>query len=98
MNIAIVDYGAGNLASVKKAFEALGQHALVTSDPACVLEASKVVVPGVGHFGTTTELQTRGLAAALQAAISHNKPVLGICLGMQWMFTSSEEASDVGGL
>lgn len=98
MNIAIVDYGAGNLASVKKAFEALGQSAVITSDPAFVLQADRVVVPGVGHFGATAELQTRGLKAALQNVMSQGKPILGICLGMQWMFSSSDEASGVDGL
>jgi imidazole glycerol-phosphate synthase subunit HisH len=98
MSIAIVDYGAGNLASVKKAFEALGQSVEITSDPGCVLEVKKVVVPGVGHFGATTELQRRGLKAALQTAISINTPILGICLGMQWMFAASDEASEIDGL
>lgn len=98
MRIAIVDYGAGNLTSVRKAFEALGQVAEITSDPQVVLQAEKIVVPGVGHFGATTELQSRGLKAAIQAALSHAKPILGICLGMQWMFNSSEEASDTAGL
>src|SRR5215470_18992167 len=98
MSIAIVDYGAGNLASVKKAFEALGQSAVITSDPSFVLQAEKVVLPGVGHFAATAELQTRGLKAALQAAISQGKPILGICLGMQWMFSASDEASDIPGL
>lgn len=98
MRIAIVDYGAGNLTSVRKAFEALGQPAEITSDPQVVLQAEKVVVPGVGHFGATTALQSRGLEAAIQAARSHGKPILGICLGMQWMFNSSEEAIEIAGL
>jgi len=98
MSIAIVDYGAGNLASVQKAFEALRQPAVITSDPSLVLQAEKVVVPGVGHFGATAELQTRGLQVALQAAILQGKPILGICLGMQWMFSASDEASDIPGL
>ena len=96
--IAIVDYGAGNLTSVRKAFVALGQAAQVTSDPQVVLRAGRIVVPGVGHFGATTALQSRGLKAAIQAAISQAKPVLGICLGMQWMFSSSEEATNIEGL
>ena len=57
MRIAIVDYGAGNLTSVKKAFEALGQPAQITSDPQVVLQAGKIVVQGVGHVGATTALQ-----------------------------------------
>lgn len=96
--IAIVDYGAGNLTSVRKAFETLGEAAEITSDPQVVLQAQKIVVPGVGHFGATTALQSRGLKAAIQAALSQAKPILGICLGMQWMFSSSDEALDIGGL
>jgi glutamine amidotransferase len=96
--IAIVDYGAGNLASVRKAFEALGQPAQITSDPQVVLQAEKIVVPGVGHFGATQALHSRGLKAAIQTALSQAKPILGICLGMQWMFGSSEEATDIRGL
>ena len=98
MRIAIVDYGAGNLTSVRKAFEALGQAAEITSDAQRVLRAEKIVVPGVGHFGATTALQSRGLKAAIQTAISQTRPILGICLGMQWMFSASEEASDISGL
>ena len=98
MRIAIVDYGAGNLTSVRKAFEALGAAAQITCDPQVILQAEKIVVPGVGHFGATAALQSRGLGAAIQAARAQGKPILGICLGMQWMFNSSEEASDIAGL
>lgn len=98
MNIAIVDYGAGNLASVKKAFDALGQTASITSDPACVLKADRIVVPGVGHFAATAGLNDRGLTDAISNAIAQGKAVLGICLGMQWMFGSSTEATDLNGL
>jgi imidazole glycerol-phosphate synthase subunit HisH len=98
MRIVIVDYGAGNLTSVRKAFEALAQPAQITSDPQVLLQAEKIVVPGVGHFGATTALQSSGLKAAIQTALSRGKPILGICLGMQWMFGSSEEAIDIAGL
>ena len=98
MMIAIVDYGAGNLTSVRKAFEALGQPAEITSDPHVILQSEKIVVPGVGHFGATKVLQSRGLKAAIQTALSQAKPTLGICLGMQWMFSSSDEALDINGL
>jgi glutamine amidotransferase len=64
----------------------------------CVSRANKVVVPGVGHFAATAALNERGLRRALQDAISQQKPVLGICLGMQWMFASSTEAPEQGGL
>jgi glutamine amidotransferase len=76
----------------------LDQPAQITSDPHVILQAEKIVVPGVGHFGATTALQSRGLKTAIQAALSQAKPILGICLGMQWMFSSSEEATDTGGL
>jgi imidazole glycerol-phosphate synthase subunit HisH len=98
MTIAIVDYGAGNLTSVRKAFEALGQPAEITSDPHFVLEAQRIVVPGVGHFATTQALPARGLSSAIRTALSQAKPILGICLGMQWMFASSDEAVNVEGL
>ncbi len=98
MSIAIVDYGAGNLASVKKAFDALGETALITRDPTCVLKADRVVVPGVGHFAATAGLNDRGLTDAISNAIAQGKAVLGICLGMQWMFGSSTEAPDHSGL
>jgi imidazole glycerol-phosphate synthase subunit HisH len=98
MSIAIVDYGAGNLASVKKAFDALGETAIVTSEPACVLSADRVVVPGVGHFAATTALTVAGLRKAIEHVIAQGKPVLGICLGMQWMFGSSTEAKELDGL
>src|ERR1700750_338625 len=98
MRIVIVDYGGGNLTSARKAFEALAQPAQITSDPQVLLQAEKIVVPGVGHFGATTALQSSGLKAAIQTALSRGKPILGICLGMQWMFGSSEEAIDIAGL
>jgi glutamine amidotransferase len=98
MSIAIVDYGAGNLASVKKAFDALGATVLVTSDPACVLQCDKLVVPGVGHFAATVALNVTGLRKAIETLIAQGRPVLGICLGMQWMFGASTEAAELDGL
>ncbi len=98
MNIAIVDYGAGNLASVKKAFDALGTDSLITSDPGQIASADKIVVPGVGHFAATAGLNITGAGKAVEEAIAEGKSVLGICLGMQWMFQSSSEASEVDGL
>jgi imidazole glycerol-phosphate synthase subunit HisH len=98
MTIAIVNYGAGNLASVKKAFDVLGEHAVITADAELVASAEKIVVPGVGHFAATEALEANGLRPVLQEAIMRGKPVLGICLGMQWLFESSTEAPQVKGL
>jgi glutamine amidotransferase len=95
--IAIVDYQAGNLASVKKAFDHLGVEAAITSDPAAIARASKVVLPGVGNFEATTAL-SGALQEAVVNAIERQIPLLGICLGMQWMFDSSREAPQLRGL
>jgi len=94
--IAIVDYGAGNISSVKKALEHLGATAKVTSDPAVILGATKVVVPGVGHFSRCEFLNTC-LRTPVLEAISQGKPFLGICVGMQWLFQGSTEAPDTPG-
>lgn len=96
--MAIVDYGAGNLTSVKKALDWLGQCAVITSDRREIERAERVIVPGVGHFATTNNLTGTGLRGAIRAAIERGVPFLGICLGMQWMFTSSREAPEVPGL
>jgi imidazole glycerol-phosphate synthase subunit HisH len=96
--IAIIDYKAGNLASVKKAFDHLGVDSRVTSNPDVVKEADKLVLPGVGHFAATAELSRRGLRGAIQERIAAGKPFLGICVGMQWMLTGSSEAPEASGL
>jgi glutamine amidotransferase len=96
--IAIVDYKAGNLTSVKKAFDHLGAETVVTSDPAEVAKADKIVLPGVGHFAATSALNDSGLRDAIVDGIERRIPFLGICVGMQWMLASSEEAPDVHGL
>ena len=95
--IAIVDYGAGNLHSVKKAFDYLGAEAVVTDQPGTVAAASKIVLPGVGHFSSLQALNTTGLEEALLQSASAGKPFLGICLGMQWLFEGSEECLEVAG-
>jgi len=95
--IAIVDYQAGNLASVQKAFDYLGYEAAITSDVAVIVRADKIVLPGVGNFEATTAL-SGPLREAIVAAIDHQTPLLGICLGMQWMFESSTEAPRLRGL
>lgn len=90
--IAIIDYGVGNLRSVQKAFAARGHDAVVTSDASAISAASHVVLPGVGAFGAAVNhLREAGLEnVALEAAHS-GKPFLGICVGMQLLFTESEE-------
>ena len=98
MTIAIVDNGAGNLASVKKAFDVLGTRSEVTADPQIIAHADKIVVPGVGHFAATAALEASGLKQIIRDEITRGKPLLGICLGMQWLFQSSTEAPEVTGL
>jgi glutamine amidotransferase len=95
--IAIVDYGAGNLHSVKKAFDHLRAEAVVTDQPGTVVAATKIVLPGVGHFSSLQALNTSGLDEALLQSASAGKPFLGICLGMQWLFEGSEECLEVAG-
>ncbi|MEN3001343.1 MAG: imidazole glycerol phosphate synthase subunit HisH [Armatimonadota bacterium] len=97
--IAIIDYGMGNLRSVQKAFEALGAPAQITADPATIRTADAVVLPGVGAFGAAmARLHEAGLVAPLRAIIENGKPFLGICLGLQLLFESSEESPGVEGL
>lgn len=90
--IAIVDYGMGNLRSVQKAFEAVGHQAVVTRDARAIGDASHVVLPGVGAFGDCMEnLDRYGLIEPVRRAVQSGKPFLGICLGLQLLFTESEE-------
>lgn len=97
--IAIIDYGMGNLRSVKKAFEKLDAESLVTSNPEEVLEAEKVVLPGVGAFpDAMKELRKRKLVSAIKKVISDGKPYLGMCLGLQLLFTESKEGGGAKGL
>lgn len=96
--IAILDYGAGNLTSVAKALKYLGVLSQITADPAVVHDAHALVLPGVGHFASTSVIGERGLTPAITTAIQQGKPFLGICVGLQWMFEGSEEAPGVPGL
>jgi len=90
--IAIIDYGMGNLRSVQKGFEHVGREAVVTSDAKTILSASKVVLPGVGAFpDCMRNLDQYGLIDAVRRTIESGKPFLGICLGLQLLFTESEE-------
>jgi glutamine amidotransferase len=95
--IAIVDYGAGNLNSVRKAFDYLGAEVVVTDQPATIAAADKIVFPGVGHFSSLQVLDRTGLRDALLRGTSSGKPFLGICVGMQWLFEGSDESSEVAG-
>jgi glutamine amidotransferase len=96
--IVIVDYKAGNLASVAKAFAHLGESVRITDDPLVVAGATRVVLPGVGHFAATAALARSGMADAIARAIARGTPFLGICVGMQWLYETSEEALDAKGL
>jgi len=96
--IAIVDYGAGNLVSVKKALSWLGQECLITSDAAQIARAGKIILPGVGHFASTAVLKRSGMQEAIANSINREVPFLGICVGMQWMFERSQESPETPGL
>jgi glutamine amidotransferase len=96
--IAIVDYGAGNLASVVKAVKHLGRECVVTEDADAASVAEKLIIPGVGNFLATLPLTKGRLGNAVTKSIASEKPVLGICLGLQWMFEGSDEASELRGL
>lgn len=97
--IAIVDYGIGNVGSVAKAFARLGAPAELTRDPAVIAAATGVVLPGVGAFGDgMTNLRAFGLAEAIHQAVRQGTPLLGICLGLQFLFDASDEAPGVAGL
>ncbi len=95
--IAIVDYRAGNLSSVKKALDYLQVDSVVTNDPEIVSRSRKIILPGVGHFSVTTVLRESGLCALMMEKIKQRVPFLGICLGMHWMFESSAEAPAMRG-
>ena len=90
--IAILDYERGNLRSVQKGFETVGHHAVVTRDPSLIAQASHVVLPGVGAFGDcVNNLRRFGLIDPIHRTIEQGKPFLGICVGMQVLFSESEE-------
>lgn len=97
--IAIIDYDAGNLKSVEKALNFLGEDTIVTRDRAEILSADKVILPGVGAFGEAMKrLENYQLIEVIQEVADSGKPFLGICLGLQLMFESSDEAPGVAGL
>jgi len=98
MRATVVDYKAGNLASVVKALRHLGADVAVTENPADVATAERLILPGVGHFAATQFLQDRGLKSAIQQRVAAGVPFLGICVGLQWLFAGSTEAPDIPGL
>ncbi len=97
MRIALIDYRAGNLTSVKKAFAAIGAPVVVPETPQDLATADAIVVPGVGHFGATRAL-TPDWVAAIRANAAEGRPLLGICLGLQWLFDGSDEDAQSPGL
>jgi glutamine amidotransferase len=97
--VAIIDYGAGNLQSVKKALDFIGCENIITSDKAEIESASHIILPGVGSFGDAMDsIRDRGLEEVIKNAASGEKPFLGICLGLQLLFEESEESPGAKGL
>src|SRR5438309_4782252 len=95
--IALIDYGAGNLTSVKKALAAIGADVRVPQQPDDLASAHGIIIPGVGHFGATRALHGPWTEAIL-GVLGDGRPLFGICLGMQWLFEGSDEAPDCPGL
>src|SRR5215472_7156544 len=99
MRVTVIDYKAGNLTSVLKALRHLGAEVVVTDqDLEPIQSAERLVLPGVGHFAATKRLDDAGLTSAIRAAIARGVPFLGICVGMQWLYSGSTEAPDQPGL
>lgn len=97
--IAVIDYKAGNLTSVVKALRYLGAaDVVVTQDPAVVLAADKVVLPGVGHFQATQLLTDLGITEAVRESVAKGAWFLGVCVGLQWLYAGSTEAPGIPGL
>ena len=97
--IAIIDYDAGNLRSVEKALQALGEETVITRDRDEILSADRVILPGVGAFGDAMEkLHQYGLVEIIRQVVQNGTPFLGICLGLQLLFEESEESQGVPGL
>ena len=97
--ICIIDYGAGNIESVRKAFEYIGAEVVVSSDPKVLMNCEGAVLPGVGSFGDAMDnLRASGFEGPIKEYIASGKPMLGICLGLQLLFESSEESPGAIGL
>jgi glutamine amidotransferase len=95
--LALIDYGAGNLTSVRKGFAAVGATLFTPGTPGEIEGAKGIIVPGVGHFAATAAIDD-AWRAAIDAAVRRGQPLLGICLGLQWLFDASEEAEGLPGL
>jgi glutamine amidotransferase len=100
MKVAVINYGLGNLGSVRRAFEDIGSEVVIANHPSAIYDANRVVLPGVGAFTEGMECLARGgWVAALQEVVLHQgKPLLGICLGMQMLATSGHEGGITKGL
>lgn len=97
--IAIIDYDAGNIKSVEKALQAIGEESVVTRDRKLILTAEKVILPGVGSFGDAMQkIRAYGLEEVIHTVVEQGTPFLGICLGLQLLFAYSEEGEGVAGL
>ena len=97
--VAIIDYGVGNLFSLRSSFAAIGEAAVVTSDPAVIHSADRLILPGVGAFAdAAAKLRNSGMADVVRAEAAAGKPLLGICLGMQLLFEKSYEYGEHEGL
>lgn len=97
--IAVIDYDAGNIKSVEKALNTLGEDVVITRDPETILQADRVILPGVGSFGDAMgKLRDYGLVEVIHRVVERKIPFLGICLGLQLLFESSEESPGVEGL
>ena len=97
--VAIIDYGVGNLFSLKSSFASLGEEAIVTSDPETLRQADRLILPGVGAFGDAArKLRESGLDKVLIDEVAKGKPLMGICLGMQMLFDMSYEYGEHKGL
>jgi imidazole glycerol-phosphate synthase subunit HisH len=95
--IALIDYKAGNLTSVKKALATIGAEVFVPDTPGALRDVRGIIVPGVGHFGATRALDAAWTEGILER-VGEGRPLLGICLGMHWLFEGSDEAPDLPGL
>jgi imidazole glycerol-phosphate synthase subunit HisH len=98
MRIALIDYRAGNLTSVRKALATVGADFFTPAAASDLVDADAIIVPGVGHFGATANLDAGWRTTIRDLVVSGGRPLLGICLGLQWLFESSEEAPDLPGL